>query len=123
MNSPAPQSRSGREIHATAAPFLIHTAPSEARDSRETGRLAMQYLLRAGDQSSLLGDLVVLGFLIVQGLDGAFTYLGVSLWGAGIEANPIVSAAVNVAGLGPGLAGAKLVAVGFGIALHLWRAH
>lgn len=90
--------------------------------SRETAPLATQHLFTTGE-STLLGDLVVLGFLIVQGLDGAFTYLGVSLWGTAIEANPIVSAAVNVAGLGAGLAGAKLVAIGFGIALHLWRAH
>jgi hypothetical protein len=68
-------------------------------------------------------DLIVLGFLLVQCLDGIFTYLGVSIWGTGIEANPIVSSAVSVAGLGAGLAGTKLVAAGFGIALHLKRAH
>jgi hypothetical protein len=88
----------------------------------EPAPLATERLFKPRE-STLLGDLLVLGFLIVQGLDGAFTYLGVSLWGTAIEANPIVSAAVNVAGLGAGLAGAKLVAIGFGIALHLWRAH
>jgi hypothetical protein len=75
------------------------------------------------NRQSWFGDLVVLAFLVVQFLDGAFTYLGVSIWGPGIEANPIVSQAVSVAGLGAGLAGAKLVAVGFGIALHLSQAH
>jgi uncharacterized protein DUF5658 len=75
------------------------------------------------NRQSWFGDLVVLAFLVVQFLDGAFTYLGVSIWGPGIEANPLVSSAVSVAGLGAGLAGAKLVAVGFGIALHLSRAH
>jgi hypothetical protein len=76
-----------------------------------------------GNTQDRLGDVIVLGFVLVQCLDGVFTYLGVSIWGAGIEANPIVSSAVSVAGLGAGLACAKLVAVGFGIALHLTRAH
>jgi Domain of unknown function (DUF5658) len=71
----------------------------------------------------LFGDVAVLGFLVVQCLDGAFTYLGVKMWGLGIEANPLVSSAVAVAGLGFGLAGAKLVAMGFGILLHLCRVH
>ena len=72
---------------------------------------------------SRFGDCAVLLFLVVQCLDGAFTYLGVSMWGLGIEGNPIVSSAVSVAGLGVGLAGAKLFAVGLGIVLHLRRVH
>jgi hypothetical protein len=71
----------------------------------------------------VFGDLVVLGFVLVQCLDGAFTYLGVTIWGPGIEANPLVSAAMASAGLGAGLAGAKLMAIGFGILLHLRRVH
>jgi len=66
---------------------------------------------------------MVLVFLVVQCLDGAMTYLGVTQWGPGIEANPLVSAAVASAGLGFGLAGAKLVAMGFGILLHLRQVH
>jgi hypothetical protein len=72
---------------------------------------------------SLFGDLMVLVFLVVQCLDGAFTYLGVCRWGPGIEANPLVSSLVGVAGLGAGLASAKLVAMGFGILLHLRQVH
>jgi hypothetical protein len=72
---------------------------------------------------SLFGDLVVLGFVIVQCLDGAFTYLGVRLWGPGIEANPLIATAMATVGLGIGLAGAKLVAIGFGMLLHLFRVH
>src|SRR4249919_3159466 len=72
---------------------------------------------------SLFGDLMVLVFLIVQCLDGAMTYLGVTRWGPGIEANPLVSSAVAAAGLGAGLAGAKLLAMGFGILLHLRQVH
>ena len=59
----------------------------------------------------------------VQGLDGALTYLGVHIWGMSIEANPLVSSAVSVAGVGGGLAAAKLFAVGLGIVLHLRRIH
>jgi len=72
---------------------------------------------------SRFGDFAVLGFLLAQCLDGAFTYLGVRIWGLGVEGNPIVSSAVSFAGLGLGLAGAKLVAVGLGITLHLRRVH
>jgi hypothetical protein len=71
----------------------------------------------------LFGDVMVLGFLVVQCLDGAFTYLGVRTWGPGIEANPLMSSVVATAGLGAGLAGAKLVAMGFGILLHLRQVH
>jgi hypothetical protein len=69
------------------------------------------------------GDLAMLVFVIVQGLDGALTYLGVHIWGLSIEANPLVSSAVSMAGVGGGLAVAKLFAVGLGIVLHLRRVH
>jgi hypothetical protein len=72
---------------------------------------------------SLFGDFVVISFLIAQCLDGAFTYLGVNLWGVGVEANPLIRSAVTYAGPGLGLAGAKLFAVALGIALHLCRVH
>ncbi len=72
---------------------------------------------------SRFGDLVVITFLLVQFLDGALTYLGVRTWGLTIEANPLVSSAVASAGLGAGLAAAKLVAIGGGIVLHLRRVH
>lgn len=69
------------------------------------------------------GDLVILLFVLVQGLDGALTYLGVHVFGHGIEANPIVRSAVSLAGVGGGLAAAKLFAVSLGILLHLRRVH
>jgi len=78
---------------------------------------------RWDDSRSLFGDLVVMGFLCVQVLDGLFTYLGVSLWGVGIEANPLDSSAVVVAGPIAGLTVVKSVAIGFGIVLHLRRVH
>src|SRR3954451_14722978 len=72
---------------------------------------------------SAFGDVAVLVFVVVQCLDGVFTYLGWHIWGPSIEANPLVSSAVSFAGVGPGLAFAKLVAVGLGVVLHLRRVH
>jgi hypothetical protein len=65
----------------------------------------------------------VLSFLVVQCLDGVFTYVGVNLWGPSAEGNPLIRSAVSYAGPGLGLAGAKLFAVALGIALHLFRVH
>ena len=96
----------------------------QVRDNVVIDGNRMTHLYKRWDASQcLFGDIAVLGFLIVQCLDGAFTYLGVKIWGPGIEANPLVNSAVAVAGLGLGLAVAKLVAMGFGILLHLCRAH
>jgi len=82
----------------------------------------MAYFYRRWEtQRSRFGDLVVLTFLIVQSLDGIFTYLGVSFWGLEIEANPIVSSTVGIFGLAGGLAAMKLVAAAFGMVLHLNR--
>jgi hypothetical protein len=83
----------------------------------------MARLYRRWDTGSRFGDIVVLLFLLAQCLDGAFTYLGISLWGPGVEGNPLISSAVSYAGLGLGLAGAKLFAVSLGIALHVARVH
>lgn len=69
------------------------------------------------------GNLAVLGFVIVQYLDGTLTYLGLHIWGPGIEANPLVSSAISFAGPGPGLAATKLVAIALGIMLHLRQVH
>src|SRR5436190_8598384 len=71
----------------------------------------------------LFGDLMIVGFVLVQTFDGIFTYLGVRTWGPAIEANPIVSSAVAVMGLMTGLATVKAFAVGLGILLHLRRVH
>ena len=40
-----------------------------------------------------------------------------------VEANPLLSSAVETAGLGAGLAAVKLLAIGCGIMLHLRRVH
>ena len=84
----------------------------------------MEYLYKRWETPRcVFGDFVVLSFLVVQCLDGVFTYVGFKCWGPGIEANPLVSSTVQAVGLGPGLATVKLVAAAFGIALHLRRVH
>lgn len=83
----------------------------------------MTRLYRRWETPSLFGDLAVLGFLVVQCLDGIFTYIGVGRWGPGIEANPLISSAMSVAGLGTGVLSAKLVATAFGMLLHLRGVH
>lgn len=69
------------------------------------------------------GNVLVIGFLLVQCLDGVFTYVGIATWGPSIEANPLISSAVAAAGPAAGLAGAKLLAACCGIILHLLRVH
>lgn len=73
-------------------------------------------------RESQFGNGVVLAFLLVQGLDGVLTYVGVSV-GKATEGNPLVAGLMGVFGLGVGLAGAKLVAGSLGIALHLFGTH
>jgi hypothetical protein len=84
----------------------------------------MAHLVKRWEEpKSLFGDLVVVGFLLMQCLDGVFTYLGIGIWGPAIEANPLISSAMAAAGVVAGLGTAKLVAIGFGILLHLQRVH
>jgi hypothetical protein len=59
----------------------------------------------------------------MQCLDGVLTYLGIGIWGPSIEANPLISSAMAAAGVVAGLGGAKLVAIGLGMLLHLRRVH
>jgi hypothetical protein len=69
------------------------------------------------------GDLAILGFVLVQVLDGALTYAGVRIWGPEIEANPLIASAITSAGPGMGLASAKLMAVACGFVLHVHQTH
>jgi len=69
------------------------------------------------------GDIAVVTFMVVQALDGVLTYMGFHIWGPTVEANPLISSAVSFAGVGTGVAMAKLFAVGLGMILHLRRVH
>jgi hypothetical protein len=92
--------------------------------TRRALRIEVRRLYQAWDTpNSLFGDIAVVGFLLVQVLDGMFTYLGVTLWGLHIEANPLISSAVEYAGLGRAVVGAKMAAILFGILLHVRRVH
>lgn len=62
-------------------------------------------------------------FLLAQCGDGILTYIGVMTFGIGIEANPLLSGLMVRFGEATALVGAKLVAAGLGIALHLREVH
>jgi hypothetical protein len=83
----------------------------------------MAQLGNAVHNRSRFGDVVVVLFLLAQALDGALTYVGVTLLGLHMEANPVLAWLMSAMGCGPALAGAKLVASGFGIILHLAAVH
>jgi hypothetical protein len=71
----------------------------------------------------LFGDVVVVAFLLTQCFDGIFTYIGVTTFGPGIEANPLIGALMLHLGHGPALLTAKAMSASLGIALHLRRIH
>ena len=84
----------------------------------------MERLCRPWDVADdLYGNALVIGFFLVQCLDGVFTYVGIATFGPAVEANPLVSSAIALAGPGAGLAAAKLLAASCGIVLHLLRVH
>jgi hypothetical protein len=72
---------------------------------------------------SQFGDLALVAFLLVQGLDGFFTYMGVEAYGLHIEANPILAALMANFGEAAGLVGAKALASFLGICLYFWEIH
>jgi uncharacterized membrane protein len=74
-------------------------------------------------QSERFGNTVIILFFLAQALDGALTYVGVSLLGRDVEGNPLLHWLMGAAGHGPALALAKLSAAGFGIVLHLASVH
>jgi hypothetical protein len=79
--------------------------------------------VRNAPQPSLFGDIVLVAFLLVQCFDGVFTYVGVTAFGLGIEANPIIAGLMANLGHGAGLLSAKVTAAFLGICLHLRHIH
>ena len=65
-------------------------------------------------QSERFGNAVIILFFLAQALDGALTYVGVSLLGRDVEGNPLLHWLMGAAGQGAALALAKLAAAGFG---------
>jgi len=78
---------------------------------------------RAFTQSEQFGNTVIILFFVAQALDGALTYVGVSLLGTEVEGNPLLHWLMGATGHVPALALAKLAAAGFGIVLHLASVH
>jgi Domain of unknown function (DUF5658) len=74
-------------------------------------------------QTAWFGNLVVIAFLLAQACDGVLTYVGISLYGLGMEGNPILGWMMAQLGHGVALTAAKGVAGGFGILLHLGSVH
>ena len=64
-----------------------------------------------------------LAFVIVQALDGAMSYVGVSLHGPDIEANPLVGWYLMAFGPAVGFTVAKLFAVTCGAVLYVTGRH
>src|SRR5918993_2226656 len=68
-------------------------------------------------------NVVVVVFLLAQACDGVLTYVGVSLYGTGMEGNPLIVWLMETMGHGVALTTAKGIAGAFGIALHLSSVH
>ena len=110
-----------------SAPFFGPESPAKYLN-RLTSFFSDPYLMNLSmaaetPDNSRFGDIAVVTFMVVQALDGILTYLGVHIWGPSVEANPLISSAVSFAGVGTGVAMAKLFAVGLGMILHLRRVH
>jgi hypothetical protein len=65
------------------------------------------------------GRLVLTVFVVLQVADGLITYSAVSIFGSGAEGNPLIGTWMHLAGPGPALFGAKLLACGCGAILHV----
>ena len=76
-----------------------------------------------GTPRSLFGDLALVIFLLAQASDGVLTYVGVNVYGPHMEGNPLISWLMATVGEVPALAGAKLTAGMFGVALHMSAVH
>jgi hypothetical protein len=69
------------------------------------------------------GNIAVVLFLVMQALDGALTYVGVTVMGLHMEANPVLAWMMEAMGCAAALTGAKLIASVLGIVLHLSSVH
>jgi hypothetical protein len=70
-----------------------------------------------------LGRLCLALFVVLQIADGLITYEAVSLFGHAAEGNPLLATWIVMAGAGPALLGAKLLACGCATVLYSHGAH
>jgi len=68
--------------------------------------------------NSFWGKFTLVLFVLIQCLDGIYTYFGVKIWGYEIEGNPIVRSLMPLIGSGLGLTVAKVLVVGCGIFIY-----
>jgi hypothetical protein len=68
-------------------------------------------------------EVVWLAFVAVQCLDGIMSYVGVSIFGAWIEANPLVAWYASVFGPAVAFTAVKLFAIACGTMLYLMARH
>jgi hypothetical protein len=68
-------------------------------------------------------EVLWLAFVAVQALDGGMSYIGVSLHGPAIEANPVVGWYLGAFGPAVGFTAAKLFAIMCGAVLYVTARH
>jgi len=102
---------------------LFRRSPAIARLSTGTDVAATSTMLAPRSQRSWFGDIILLLFLLAQVCDGAFTYIGVQMFGPVAEGNPIVAWYIAVFGAGVALFATKAVAVGCAALLHVHARH
>jgi hypothetical protein len=62
--------------------------------------------------------LILIVFVVLQEADGLITYSAVTIFGPHAEGNPLLETWMHVAGPGPALLGAKLLACACGVLLY-----
>lgn len=95
---------------ATEPPLYDCDSPECRRDSGRSPRTAQQ---------SRFGLVILSLFILVQAIDGAFTYFAVLRFGPVVEGNPLVASLIYGLGQGPGLVSAKLFAGILGTLLYV----
>ena len=79
-------------------------------------------LKSGGELANLAGmspaRLILLVFVVLQAADGLITYGAVSVFGPSAEGNPLLETWMHIAGPGPALFGAKVLACGCGVLLY-----
>jgi len=73
--------------------------------------------------SRLFGDVIWVLFIAVQAADGVCTYLGLHVFGIGMEGNPLISWYAATFGIGAALASAKALAAACAAFLHCVGRH
>jgi hypothetical protein len=87
------------------------------------GRLFAGMTLAATTPMRPTPRLILIVFLLAQVFDGILTYVAVAWLGVVGEGNLLLAAAMNLAGAGPALLGAKTLAAGCGVLLYTRGLH